>query len=454
MIAARLTAAGLLGTLVLLAGAATTTVHAQDNARLAISADAETRELLRRAERRLAAGDSDGVYRMLTEREASLAGNPYFDYLLGVAALDSGHSSEAIFSLQRALAVEPGFSGARLELARAYFDTGDTGQARPLFVALLNEDPPPGVRRVLSNYIAAIDARPDTSPSRLQPYAEFVIGYDSNANGSTDDQQFLGFTLNPDNIETDSGFAELAAGFNFSAPRSQPPGRQFAWFAGGRLNHRHNPDASFVDATIVSGLGGFNWRNGDFYGRANLDGYLAWRDGESNENYGGVDLNVGRRLNAEWELTLGLRGGALRHDDAIEILDVDRVLYTLGASYRLADVGSVHIEAIGGQDSEKQSGSSYGNSKAGGRISLLAPVGDAYLYASVGSLRSDYDGLFFGAAREDTQLTSILQIEFRDVWTEGLSLIPRLRYVDNDSDIDLYKYDRSEIGLVIRWIPR
>jgi len=30
--------------------------------------------------------------------ESELAGNPYFDYLLGVAALDSGLMSEAILS--------------------------------------------------------------------------------------------------------------------------------------------------------------------------------------------------------------------------------------------------------------------------------------------------------------------------------------------------------------------
>ena len=93
--------------------------------------------------------------------------------------------------------------------------------------------------------------------------------------------------------------------------------------------------------------------------------------------------------------------------------------------------------------------------KSGARISLNAPLGrSAYLFASIGSLESDYDGLFFGSSREDTQQTSILQIEFRDVFTDGLTLAPRLRYVDNDSDIGLYKYDRLEGGLLIRWVAK
>ncbi len=57
----------------------------------------------------------------------------------------------------------------------------------------------------------------------------------------------------------------------------------------------------------------------------------------------------------------------------------------------------------------------------------------ARLFASTGSLTSDYDGLFFGTAREDTQVSALLQITWQDVGNEGLSLSPRIRYIDNDS---------------------
>jgi len=51
-------------------------------------------------------------------------------------------------------------------------------------------------------------------------------------------------------------------------------------------------------------------------------------------------------------------------------------------------------------------------------------------------------------------LNSLLQLEFRDVWTNGLTLAPRLRFVGNKSDVALYEYDRTEIGLLIRWAPK
>jgi tetratricopeptide (TPR) repeat protein len=435
----------------LLIGGVTAIASAQQTDSIQVATSASTQQILTEAEGLLERGQSQRAYELLRPHETQLAGNPLYDYLLGIAALDSGMLSEAIFALRRALSVEPGFSGARMELARAYYEAGNHKLARPLFARLLEESPPPAVRDVLNQYIAAIDAKPPAPRSSFIPHLELFAGHDSNANGSTANQQFLGFTLNPNNIETESPFVELGAGFDWFVPRSP----QFSWRLGARASHRDNADAPFVNATIVSGLGGFNWRRGSFFGRLYADGYWGARDGESNENYAGVELVLGSRIGDSWDLSGSIRGGAQRFDESIEILDVDRILYTVGLTRRFQSGGWLSLEAIGGDDSEKQAGSPYGNSKTGGRLSLSAPFGNsAYLYASVGSLTSDYDGLFFGATREDEQLMSIVQLEFRDVLTDGLSIIPRVRFVDNESDVPLYEYDRTELGIIFRWTPR
>lgn len=427
-----------------------TVVEAQSEATFDVAVTGTDEDFLRWAEAQLAADNTEAAYASLSMAESRLAGNVVFDYLLGIAAVDTGRTSEAIFALRRAISTEPGFSGARMELARAYYEAGNPELARPMFVALLDEGPPPGVRGVLNSYIAAIDSKPATPPSRFSPFLDFGLGFDTNANGSTDNNQFLGFMLNPDNIETDSPFAELGVGFNFSAPTST----QFAWYLGGRAGHRHNNDASFVDSSVVSGLGGFTWQRSSFFGRFGADAYWMARDGSSNSSYGGLDLLLGARTSSNWDFTFGARGGALRYDDAIETLDVDRLLYSVGARYRFSSgLGSFGVEYIGGDDEAIQSGSPHGNSKTGGRVLLNAPIGDNQFFMSVGTLESDYDGLFFGGPRTDDQLSATVQIEFRDVWTNGLSLIPRVRYFDNDSNVDLYKYDRTEFVLLLRWAP-
>lgn len=417
---------------------------------MAQSAGTNASTLMRDAESRLAANDAAGAYALLAPREAELAGNAYFDYLLGVAALDSGRTSEAVFSLRRALSVEPRFSGARMELARAYYESGDNDQARPLFVTLLDENPPPGVRNVLLRYIDAIDARPAAPQPRFTPFVEATFGNDSNANGSTSSQQFLGFTLSPNNVETESPFGEVALGFTWSVPTANTT----SWYLATRGSYRDNPDASFVNTGVLSALTGFTWRSGAWFGRYGADGYWTNRDGSSNESYGGIDVLFGRSAGSNWEWTFGVRTGALRYDDSIDVLDVDRTMLTIGAGYRISDLSTLTFEAIAGSDDEREAGSPYGKSMSGGRIGLRAPLGAAHLTASVGALTSDYDGLFFGTPREDDQLSSTLQLEFRDVFSDGFSITPRIRYTDNDSDVALYRYDRLEIGLMFRWVSQ
>jgi outer membrane protein len=409
------------------------------------------RALLANAEDLLAAGNAEAAYGLLLPEERRHAGNPLFDYLLGVAALDTGRASEAIFSLQRALTVAPGFSGARLELARAWFDAGHPERARPLFVQTLDEQPPPALHDVIVRYLLAIDAGPAAPQSRLSWFAEVVTGHDSNANGSTSDEQFLGFMLNSNNVRAPSLFADMAVGLDWMLPRSN----RFIWYANGRAAHRRNPDAAFVDATIVDAESGFSWRRGRYFGRVGINGYHGARDGESNESFAGADLMVGQRMSDNWDLSFGLQGGAQRFDSAIDVLDVDRLLYSLTAARRYANGLRISIGAIGGNDSEREAGSPYGNRKLGVRATLGLPLGNAgRLAASLGSLRSDYDGQFFGANREDTQVSGFIELQFRDVLVKGLSVTPRIRYVDNDSDIALYKYDRSEIGVGLKWTGR
>ena len=59
------------------------------------------------------------AYRLLEPLESQRAGDPEYDYLLGIAALDSGERERAVFALERVLAVNPNHAQARAEIARA-----------------------------------------------------------------------------------------------------------------------------------------------------------------------------------------------------------------------------------------------------------------------------------------------------------------------------------------------
>jgi hypothetical protein len=65
--------------------------------------------------------NSAAAYALLLPQEVNRAGDPMYDYLLGIAALDSGRAAAAVAPLERVLAAQPGFSGARMEYARALY---------------------------------------------------------------------------------------------------------------------------------------------------------------------------------------------------------------------------------------------------------------------------------------------------------------------------------------------
>lgn len=79
------------------------------------------------------------AYAALAPLQMERAGDVRFDYLLGIAALDSGKPGEAIIALERVLTVDPAHAQARAELARAYFVLGDHAHARREFAAVKSQ---------------------------------------------------------------------------------------------------------------------------------------------------------------------------------------------------------------------------------------------------------------------------------------------------------------------------
>ena len=61
-----------------------------------------------------ARGDAAGAFALLAPLERSRAGDPDYDYALGLAAADSGRIGIAIRALQRVIAVQPENAQARL----------------------------------------------------------------------------------------------------------------------------------------------------------------------------------------------------------------------------------------------------------------------------------------------------------------------------------------------------
>lgn len=423
-----------------------------------LRASATTSDLagtLREAQALLAANQPAQAFALLTPLELDAAGSPYFDYLYGIAALDTGRQAAAITALERVLAAEPDFAGARMELARARYEAGDYPAAQAQFEYLLTQSPPPATRAFIDRYLVAISQGPDFaagSRSRFTPYAEIGAGWDSNANASTGSDTFGVFLLNPDNVATDSPFVELAGGFQHGLA----VGQSGAVISTGRASYRFNPDADFVNAALVSvgTAGQKTW--GATRASIGGSGYFGWLDGSQHELGAGIDLGLAHRVGTNWELGSSGRAGIVRfQQDVLEILDVNRYLglLSLTRSGIGAHQGRVGLVGLIGTDDARTDGSAYSNERFGGRLFAGWQLGTrSSLNLDAGYLETDFDDApgFFGEDRQDEQWSVSVSTDYRDWPARGYSLSPTLRFTNTDSTVSLYEYDRFELGVYLR----
>ena len=143
-------------------------------------------EVLEQAQALLNRAQAQAAYDLLKPLEEMRAGEPGYDYLLGLAALEVGFPVEAVFALERVVDLNPNHGPARAELARAYIALGETDDARTEFDKVRQMDVPADVRETIDRYMTAIEVYHDATRTRFRPWIEFGVGYDTNVNSATD----------------------------------------------------------------------------------------------------------------------------------------------------------------------------------------------------------------------------------------------------------------------------
>jgi hypothetical protein len=62
----------------------------------------------------------------------------------------------------------------------------------------------------------------------------------------------------------------------------------------------------------------------------------------------------------------------------------------------------------------------------------------------------DQPGFFLGRDRSDHVMSVAISGEIRGWLGSSLNLLPRIGWIDNDSNIPLYEYERFELGLMLQ----
>lgn len=396
---------------------------------------------------KLQAGDAAGAYEQLLQYEAEWSGEDDYDYLFGIAALDSGEASEAIFSLQRVVTSQPDFSGARLELARAYFDVGDNEQARTEFEQILTENPPANVVEASNDYLTAIEARARAYTADIQYTFDLGLGYDTNAPAATADDVFLNFQLAPNNLEQDSTFFSTALGAYYNRPLS--PDTQLLLSA--RMDHRSNPSTHFVDASNVDLGIGWTYKSGQHTFSVAANKIFSWLDREQQKDDTGVSASYVNQLNDAWTLLAFARYSEVRFDEsALQVQDVDRLTYGLTLSQAFS-TAVLNVTLTGGGDDADQSTSPFSLDTYGITVSntWYRPSGRAY-FIDASYTDTEYDDQFFGFDRDDELTAFSVGATLNKFPTNDWVTTIKVAWSEKDSTLTLYEFDRVETGITLQ----
>lgn len=415
-------------------------------------------DLLARAQRLIDEKKSGEAFELLHAQVERRAGTPDYDLLLGIAALDSGKPTQAVFALERVLVVDPGNARARAELGRAYFEMGENEAARQEFTETRRQILPPSITRAVDEYLTAIEARFATARRRIDVFIEAAAGYDSNVNSAADQSTVavpafgnLIFTLDDSGREQDSGFFELGAGMLFSSPFLNRSDLRI--FGSADLHERVTVHEQDFRTRIANGLVGLRLTRDRNAFLVSLLGQHFALDGDRNREQGGAQVQWLHAYSDRTQFSLFGQFAAQRFPEQT-VRHVNQYSGGAGFVHVMDRAGDpiVYASAFAGSDDELRDsrpdiGRWFAGLRVGGqytwdeKITLLGNV--SYQYSRYGA----DDPLFLERRRDDFVFVRAgLNYALNKNW----SVRPEVQYSMNDSTLPINDFDRWQTFITVR----
>ncbi|HYC36564.1 MAG TPA: tetratricopeptide repeat protein [Usitatibacter sp.] len=426
-------------------------------------------QALERARSLLAAGNAKQAYEELRKLEGTLTGQPEFDYLLGVSALDSARNDEAIIAFERVLALIPNHAGAQMDLARAYYAAGSYDLAEAAFIKLRGSNPPPAAQQAIQRYLDAIQARKHQAQAGWVGFGELGLGYDTNITGVPTDfgaaaqQAFnlVGIEATGNSIKRRAPFAQGGVGAEYA----RPLGGGWGLFAGGEARgraYRGEPDFSSITGEArfggVLNAGANQVRATASYFTFEQDGAAPGEPRITNDRrMASAGLDWRRALDTRTQVGLAVQANRVTFPTN-EIEDFDQIFMTLSylKSFDRKGAPLLYLTTFGSYDrapNEFADGTTKSKALAGVR---------SYVQVGLGPKVQVFNGLALVHRRDRDEFARSTQVQNgRDTFGE-LTLGAlwqfrdrcnlRLQYAfsTNRSNIDIYDFNRHEISSTIR----
>lgn len=419
----------------------------------AIAADAQ----LEQAQRLVNNKQPAQAYAMLAPLESARAGEPDYDYLLAIAALDSGKPSEAIFALERFLLQNPNHGPARLELARAYYMQGDIKSSRLEFDIVKRHQIPSQVNEAIQNYLSAMNAIAANDDTRVRGYVEFGGGHDSNANSATSATQvaipiFGGAIATLDSASRGHSDNFLVGGGGISI--RQPLSPEWALNSSASFNQRLYNNATEFNLGNIDASAGLTRTLGVEQLTAAVQYQKIYVDGSSyRQTYGGLG-QWQHSIDDQSQFTAYGQAMQLDYSGTQQIRDAKR--YLVGAAYSQAFNGKylpvAYLGAYTGQERPDAGtvphlGNNFTGLRAGGQLSFspsLALVGSASIEHR--DYRGEEPGFLRNRSDRQTDLSLALVFIPKNDWI----IRPEISYIQNNSNIVFNDFSRTQYRVTVR----
>jgi tetratricopeptide (TPR) repeat protein len=423
---------------------------------LATSAYAD--DVLQQAESLINQQQNVQAYDLLAPLEDKRAGDPNYDYLLGLILLNVGEPSRAAFAFERCLDVEPDNGPCRVQMARTHIALGETPNARQELQTIKDYNPPPQVQNLVTQYLGILTKVEKQQQQRINAFAELAAGYDSNINSATEHSKIAlpssigGQVFLTVPVSEDSGFVELRAGSAI----------QYQWtptvtgLADINIQQHSVLDDHSYDYTTVDGSGGALLKlNNNVQLQGKLQLQKMWLDGESYRDVMGILAQGQRAINENGQLAVFSQLSQMRYATQTA-RDANR--FNLGIAYSHAldmkYTPSFYTSVYRGQETAKDSQFDYFSQSF-----LGLRIGGSLMYSDKISINShlstetrNYDALNpflpFNSKRKDTETTLSLGLNWHI--RPQLSLQPNYSYSSNHSNLPINDYNRHVVSVDVR----
>ena len=427
-------------------------------------------QVLERARNLLASGNPKQAYAELLPLERTLSGQQEYDYLLGVAALDSGRNDEAIVAFERVLAVTPNHAGAQMDLARAYYAAGSFDLAQAGFLRLRASNPPPAAQQAINRYLEAIQARKHQTQAGWIGFGELGLGYDSNITGVPTDfgtaaqQSFnlVGIEPTGNAIKRSAGFIQGGLGVEYARPLQ----RGFSLFAGGEAKGRaYHDESDFNSVAAEVRFGGAlnsgtnQWRTTASYLLFNQQGAAPGDPQPTNDRrMGGVTFDWRHALDTKTQFGAAVSVNSVRFPEN-EIEDFDQLFLSVSwlKSFERTGIPMLYLTGFVSEDRASNKFADGNTSKSKNLVGVRS-----YLQYSLTPKLQVFNGLALIHRRDKDSFARSTTVENgRDTYGEasvGVSwqfrdrcaLRVQYAFSTNASNIDIYDFNRHEVSSMVR----